>query len=98
MKKEEKKKNFLNKMDRIYNDKDLKLSEKTKEEILKQYKDLANNKTNINYASFHLYPLIKNECYDNKSEKLDEFLQLILKYRWRSYFGMVLGSAFSGFR
>lgn len=97
MKKEDKK-NFLNEMDSIYNDKDLNLSQKTKKEILKQYKDLVNNKTNINYASYHLYPLIKNECYNNKSEKLDEFLKLILKYRWRSYFGMVVGSAFSGFR
>ena len=95
MKKEDKKRIFLNKLKNIYNDKDLHLSEKTKKEILKEYKDLLNNKTNINYASFRLYPLIKNECYANKSEKLDEFLQIIVKYRWRSYFGMVLGSAFS---
>lgn len=93
MKNKEKKRNFLNKMDDIYNDKNIHLSEKTKKEILKQTKDLVNNKTNINYASYHLYPLIKNE-----SENLDEFLKLILKYRWKSYFGMILGSAFSGFR
>ena len=98
MKNKEKKRNFLNKMDDIYNDKNIHLSEKTKKKILKQTKDLVNNKTNIYYASYHLYPLIKNECYDNKSENLDEFLKLILKYRWKSYFGMILGSAFSGFR
>lgn len=98
MKNKEKKRNFLNKMDDIYNDKNIHLSEKTKKEILKQTKDLVNNKTNINYASYHLYPLIKNEYYDNESENLDEFLKLILKYRWKSYFGMILGSAFSGFR
>lgn len=98
MKNKEKKRNFLNKMDDIYNDKKIHLSEKTKKEILKQTKDLVNNKTNINYASYHLYPLIKNESYDNESENLDEFLKLIFKYRWKSYFGMILGSAFSGFR
>ncbi len=98
MKKKEKKKIFLDKLYDIYNNKDLNLSEKTKKEILKQYKDLMNNRTNINYASYYLYPFIKSECYDNSSDELDEFLKIILKYRWRSYFGMVLGSAFTGFR
>lgn len=56
------------------------------------------NRTNINYASYHLYLFIKNECYNNKSDELDEFLKLVLKYKWRVYFGMILGSAFDGFR
>ncbi|MDD7306678.1 MAG: hypothetical protein PUG67_08825 [Peptoniphilaceae bacterium] len=98
MKKREKKDFFLKQLKNVYNDKDLNLSEETKKELIKQYSELISNKTNINYASFHLYPLIKNECYNNKSKILDDFLKLMLKYRWQSYFGMVLGSAFAGFR
>lgn len=98
MKKKEKTKIFLDKLHNIYNNKQLNLSKNTKSEILKQYTELMNGKTNINYASYHLYPFIKNECYNNKSDELDELLKLVLKYRWRSYFGMILCSAFDGFR
>ena len=95
MKNKEKKRNFLSKMNDIYNDKNIHLSAKTKEEILKQTKDLVNDKTNINYASYKLYPYLRDALYDNKdSELLGDFMKIILKYRWKAYFAMILPTKF----
>lgn len=98
MKKAEKKELFLKMLKDIYNDKSLHLKEKTKEEILKQYSDVSNNKTNINYASYYLFPFVSDEYYNTKSEKLNELKKMILKYRYKCYFGMLLDSALIGFR
>lgn len=84
-----KRKDFIKKLHKIYNDKNINLSSKSKEELLTQYKALSLKKTNIAYASFKLYPYIKKDSYKNKSQKLDEFIKILQKNKWRAYFGMV---------
>ena len=64
MRKKEKQKYFMEKIHQIYNDKNLKLSKSCRKEILYQYKDLSNNKTNINYASYKLYPYLRDALYE----------------------------------
>lgn len=95
MRKKEKQKFFMEKLHEIYNDKNLNLTETCRKKILDQYKELSNNKTNINYASYKLYPYLRDALYDNKdSELLGDFMKIILKYRWRAYFGMILPTSF----
>ena len=95
MRKKEKQKYFMEKIHQIYNDKNLKLTKSCRKEILDQYKDLSNNKTNINYASYKLYPHLRDALYDNKdSELLGDFMKIILKYRWKAYFAMILPTRF----
>ncbi|MDD7306033.1 MAG: hypothetical protein PUG67_05540 [Peptoniphilaceae bacterium] len=93
--KKEKIENFLNNLSYIYNNKDISLKEKTRQEIIKQYKKLENGSTNLAYASYALYPYIKEESYAIKDEKFHDFLKLLEKNKWKAYFGMVLGSAFA---
>lgn len=94
--KDSKVKDFMEKIHKIYNKKDLNLSEKTKEELLNQYKKLDQEKTNLVYAAYDLYPLIRDDSYDNKEdEDLMAFLKYLERNKWKAYFGMVLGSAFS---
>lgn len=95
MRKKEKQKYFMGKLHEIYNDKNLNLTEACRKEILNQYKELSNNKTNINYASYKLYPHLRDALYDNKDSKiLSDFMKIVLKYRWRAYFGMILPTSF----
>ena len=95
MRKKEKQKYFMEKLHQIYNDKNLNLSESFRKEILNQYKELSNNKTNINYASYKLYPHLRDALYDNKDSKLlGDFMKIILKYRWKAYFAMILPTRF----
>lgn len=95
MRKKEKQKYFMEKIHQIYNDKNLKLSKSCRKEILDQYKDLSNNKTNINYASYKLYPYLRDALYDNKDSKLlGDFFKIILKYRRKAYFAMILPTKF----
>lgn len=91
----EKKKTLMESLHKVYNNKSLNLRDKTKNEILDQYKKLENDSTNIAYASYALYPLIKEDSYDNKDEDLDKLLLFLERNKWKAYFGMVLGSAFA---
>ena len=45
--------------------KNLNLTETCRKKILDQYKELSNNKTNINYASYKLYPYLRDALYEN---------------------------------
>ena len=95
IRKKEKQKFFMEKLHEIYNDKNLNLTETCRKKILDQYKELSNNKTNINYASYKLYPYLRDALYDNKDSKLlGDFLKIILKYRWKAYFAMILPTKF----
>ena len=95
MRKKEKQKYFMEKLHKIYNDKNLNLTETCRKKILDQYKELSNNKTNINYASYKLYPYLRDALYDNKdSELLGDFMKIILKYRCKAYFAMILPTKF----
>lgn len=95
MRKKEKQKFFMEKLHEIYNNKNLNLTETCRKKILDQYKELSNNKTNINYASYKLYPHLRDALYDNEdSELLGDFMKIILKYRWKAYFGMILPTSF----
>lgn len=91
----EKKRAFMADLHKIYNKKTLNLKEQTKKEILNQYKKLDQNSTNIAYASYALYPLIREESYQTKDKDLEKLLKFLEKNKWKAYFGMVLGSAFA---
>lgn len=84
-----KRKDFIKKLHEIYNDKNIHLSSKSKKELLNQYKTLSLKRTNVYYASFKLYPYIKKDSYNNKSQKLDEFIKILQKNKWKAYFVMV---------
>lgn len=86
---------FLDNLHTIYNDKSLDLKDETKKEILRQYKKLKDGSTNLAYASYFLYPYIKEESYSTKDEKILSLVKDLEKYKWKAYFGMIFTSPFT---
>lgn len=84
---------FLNRVEELYKNKTLDLSEKLNEKLLETIKG-AKKGDRISYLAYRLYPYVLKELTFNGSEELNLFKKYLERTRWKYYFGEVLSMAF----
>ncbi|BBE40800.1 MULTISPECIES: bacteriocin immunity protein [Streptococcus] len=88
-----KKNEFYNKVTEIYNNQELLLSDKLRDELLKAIKGFQKG-DRISYLAYRLFPYVLEETFSKPNKDLKEFKRYLEKVRWKYYFGEILGLAF----
>lgn len=94
-----KKKIFIQKINEILSDSELKLSKELEILLIKSI-DLCEKGEKISYLSYKIYPWVLEELTLNQGQpnKLKMFKRYLEQQRWKYYFGSALGMAFASIR
>ncbi|HFR3418623.1 TPA: hypothetical protein ACHU7S_001914, partial [Streptococcus suis] len=90
---------FIQKINELLSDSELKLSKALKFQLLEAM-ELCEKGSKISYLSYKIYPWVLEELALNRiqSDKLKMFKRYLEQERWKYYFGSALGMAFTSIR
>ncbi|HEL1649236.1 hypothetical protein [Streptococcus suis] len=90
---------FIQKINELLSDSELKLSKALKFQLLEAM-ELCEKGNKISYLSYKIYPCVSEELALNRiqSDKLKMFKRYLEQERWKYYFGSALGMAFTSIR